>query len=285
MVVALAWRHPENPKSPSKWRATRAALKPDRHHNRLAGNPRLEGGLLQWLIQEEAAGIIMTDAAITVKARKLLCAFETTSKLELIKGKFKVRFGLRCRTLHGEADIVDPAVLKSSHNALRHIDNTDETALFYVKTLHQNEVAQRDQKKDRATVLFAVNADGFDKRPALVIGHAVASRTDLHMTLAMQQERPTNITIQFLPKNATSRAQLLDAGIIASFKKSYNHELVSRAIDLDDAGCTKDNLIQLIEAMAWINRIWAKMPHEVIVNCWKHVGILEQNSDHIPKKD
>ncbi|DAZ94258.1 TPA: hypothetical protein N0F65_004970 [Lagenidium giganteum] len=223
--------------------------------------------------QTEAAGIIMTDAAITVKARKLLPAFETTSKLELTKvwlQTFRVGFGLRCRTLHvklSSADGSRPRIVFQEWMVRRlricgaggftggsvwsqpavvgrevvHYENAAAVNCFPSAQQYphgrpwRKREASRHKAFSRVIRWFLSPCD---------IGHAYTHNKNAWMNRKVYTQwiqafdtdvrnqgrqilllldnfsdhyihyQPTNIAIKFLHKNATSRAQPLDAGIL-----------------------------------------------------------------------
>ena len=67
-----------------------------------------------------------------------------------------------------------------------------------------------------------------------------------------------------------------DAGIIASFKRRYRRYQPEHAIDLLEAGNNPYKVDQLT-AMKWVCAAWNKIDQSVIVNCWRHTGLLNPN--------
>lgn len=68
----------------------------------------------------------------------------------------------------------------TSQYVSRDIFNADESGLFYsmapTKTIARARFSSRKKAKERLTILFAVNADGSEKRKPLIIGTAARPR-------------------------------------------------------------------------------------------------------------
>lgn len=92
----------------------------------------------------------------------------------------------------------------------------------------------------------------------------------------------SNIEIIRLPPNTTSKLQPLDAGIIAAFKRHYRRSQISYALDLLDAGKNPYKVDQL-QAMRWAAEAWNNLDKSVIINCWRHTGILSTDDDSTPR--
>uniref|UniRef100_A0AAV1TDU0 HTH CENPB-type domain-containing protein n=1 Tax=Peronospora matthiolae TaxID=2874970 RepID=A0AAV1TDU0_9STRA len=61
----------------------------------------------------------------------------------------------------------------------------------------------------------------------------------------------TNITVQVLPPNTTSKVQPMDAGIIAAFKRHYRRLHLQNALDRDERGETNLYKVDQLTAMRW----------------------------------
>uniref|UniRef100_A0AAV1T625 DDE-1 domain-containing protein n=1 Tax=Peronospora matthiolae TaxID=2874970 RepID=A0AAV1T625_9STRA len=59
----------------------------------------------------------------------------------------------------------------------------------------------------------------------------------------------TNITVQVLPPNTTSKIQPMDAGIIAAFKRHYRRLHLQNALDRDERGETNLYKVDQLTAM------------------------------------
>ena len=89
----------------------------------------------------------------------------------------------------------------------------------------------------------------------------------------------SNIKIVFLPKNTTSCLQLLDAGIIQSFKTKYRKKLMRYVIaritdDLTASEIAKG--IDIPQAITWMADSWKEVSVETIKNCFAKCGITDQ---------
>lgn len=84
----------------------------------------------------------------------------------------------------------------------------------------------------------------------------------------------TNVRVEFLPPNMTSRIQPMDGGIIRAFKAHYKRLFCKRAIDRDEAGEVDLYKIDQLQAMRLAQEAWDSVTKNTVINVWKHVGIL-----------
>ena len=134
---------------------------------------------------------IVTDAILVAKAKefseRLQCDEFTASNGWL--SRFKTRYGISLRHLHGEAASVDVGVVAMAREELkktlskyspRDIYNIDETGLFFrmppSKSLTTAPQHGTKQFKDRITIALCTNADGSDKIKPFVIGKSANPR-------------------------------------------------------------------------------------------------------------
>ena len=88
-----------------------------------------------------------------------------------------------------------------------------------------------------------------------------------------------SVSLFFLPPNTTAVTQPMDAGVIANTKHWYRSEIVRRKIlALDSNG---DFTLNLLEAVRILLQSWEKVIADTIVNCFRHVGIVEVGSEDI----
>ena len=86
----------------------------------------------------------------------------------------------------------------------------------------------------------------------------------------------SNVQIEFLPKNTTSRTQPLDAGIIKTWKMYYKRKLLRHVASEIDGKKTASEIVKsvnLLMAIRWMVSTWEEVPSEVISKCFKHVGM------------
>ena len=72
----------------------------------------------------------------------------------------------------------------------------------------------------------------------------------------------TNIKIRFLPKNTTSKLQMLDAGIINGFKAKYRKKLIRYVVSRIDNGKTASDIIaevDVLRAIQWVKQAWSEV--------------------------
>ena len=95
-------------------------------------------------------------------------------------------------------------------------------------------------------------------------------------------EQYSNIKVVFLPKNMTSRLQLLDAGIIRNFKLKYGKKLLKFVISRINDNVKATDIIQevdVLKAISWIKSAWGEVSEETIVNCFKKCGFQKSQPD------
>lgn len=83
----------------------------------------------------------------------------------------------------------------------------------------------------------------------------------------------SNIRIEFLPPNTTSKLQPLDQGIIRSFKRFYRTEIVRFLIDCLKNG--KEPKIKLLMAMKYARKAWLSVSEETVKNCFRKSHFLK----------
>ena len=82
-----------------------------------------------------------------------------------------------------------------------------------------------------------------------------------------------------LPPNTTSVLQPMNAGIIAAFKCRYKRCQLQHAIRMIDMHtCKKPYAIDQLTVMTWCRSAWEEMIPSVIRNCWKHTGIVKDET-------
>ena len=95
-------------------------------------------------------------------------------------------------------------------------------------------------------------------------------------------DRYSNIKVVFLPKNATSRLQPLDAGIIRNFKLKYCKKLLNFVIlRINDNGKAADIIqeVDVLKVISWIKSAWGEVSEEAMVNCFKKCGFRKNQTD------
>lgn len=97
----------------------------------------------------------------------------------------------------------------------------------------------------------------------------------------------SNIKIEYLPPNTTSKLQPLDQGIIRSFKVNYRKEVVQQFLrDMESRSPTN---INVLDAMWMITKAWNKVTESTISNCFKKSGFAvttqEDNPEQPPTQD
>lgn len=99
---------------------------------------------------------------------------------------------------------------------------------------------------------------------------------------------PPNVKIAFLPRNATSRFQPLDQGIIMSFKAHYKRQWLRFIIHRFEAGSNPYADITILQALRWCSQSWnIDVTNTTIQNCWRKATISklplseEENTEQV----
>lgn len=99
--------------------------------------------------------------------------------------------------------------------------------------------------------------------------------------------RLSNIKVEYLPPNTTSKLQPLDQGIIRSFKVYYRNEVVQQF--LRDMESRLPTNINVLDAMWMIRKAWNKVTETTISNCFKKSGFTitteEDNLEQPPTQE
>lgn len=84
---------------------------------------------------------------------------------------------------------------------------------------------------------------------------------------------PSNIRIQWLPKNSTSRYQPLDQGIIQNLKSHYKRRWLQFMVQNYEAGNNPLVLMSLFNAVRWISQSWDDVTASTIYRCFRKAKI------------
>ena len=101
----------------------------------------------------------------------------------------------------------------------------------------------------------------------------------------------SNIKLQFLPPNTTSRLQPCDAGIIQSTKLHYRKIFLRRMIckmeqDKTSTSAQLAKSVTLLDAITWIRVSWLRVQPETITKCFKKCGFTpSSNNDEIESNE
>ena len=84
----------------------------------------------------------------------------------------------------------------------------------------------------------------------------------------------SHIKVIFLPKNTTSRLQLLDAGIIKNFKVHDRKKLITHALAQigSTSGTEIAKQVDVLHAIRWIKQAWDQVEVSTIQHCFNHCG-------------
>lgn len=89
----------------------------------------------------------------------------------------------------------------------------------------------------------------------------------------------SSISIKFLPKNTTSKTQLLDAGIIANWKVNYKKKLLRNVCSKVDGVKNASEIVKSINvsmAIEWGKQAWSEVSQDTIVKCFKKTRFYPQ---------
>ena len=88
----------------------------------------------------------------------------------------------------------------------------------------------------------------------------------------------SNVKIEFLPPNSTSRLKPMDAGVIKCLKGAYRLKLAYKLVSLIDASDNervKSTAITLFHAIEMLKAAWDDLSPSTISNCFRHCGFFE----------
>lgn len=165
---------------------------------RSSAAPRLEEALYRWVCTQNNKGTLLNGEIIKLYGQKLLQSanelLPDSEKMVLAFSKgwierFKKRYGLRFRRVHGEAGSADMEAIAQHmpriHRLIMTFEardtwNADEFGLFYRQppgwTLSNGTVSGHKKDKTRLTFLACCNADGSEKIKLMAIGSALNPR-------------------------------------------------------------------------------------------------------------
>ena len=84
----------------------------------------------------------------------------------------------------------------------------------------------------------------------------------------------SHVQIVFLPKNTTSKLQLLDAEIIVFYRKQLLQHVLAR-IKPGSKASDVISSVDLLKSIGWVMDAWRKVKKETIVNCFSKCGFNE----------
>lgn len=93
----------------------------------------------------------------------------------------------------------------------------------------------------------------------------------------------SNVKVQFLPPNTTSKLQPLDQGIIKNFKTNYRREMVRKF--LNDLERQTSKKINVLDAMWMVIKAWKNVTETTIANCFRKSGFKVNNPDQDEEDD
>ena len=85
----------------------------------------------------------------------------------------------------------------------------------------------------------------------------------------------TNIKVQTLPPNTTSKVQPMDAGIISAFKRRNRRFHLQNALDQDERNELNLYKVDQLTAMRWSLVAWSDISATTIRNCFRHIGLMD----------
>lgn len=96
----------------------------------------------------------------------------------------------------------------------------------------------------------------------------------------------SNVKLQFLPPNTTSKSQPMDQGIIQTLKLKFRKRQLQHVIyemDKDKSKCGSQLLkdITILQAIYWIHRSWQEVETTTIQKCFAKCGFQDLASQHL----
>lgn len=90
----------------------------------------------------------------------------------------------------------------------------------------------------------------------------------------------SNITVQFLPKNTTSKSEPLDAGIIANWKVPYRKRMlqyVCSQVDGEKKASEIVKTINVLMAIEWGRQAWNDVCQSTTTKCFQKTGLYPRD--------
>ena len=160
----------------------------DRKRKRGGKADDVEKALYTWFTDARARNAPMTTAILEEKARQFAAGLEKPN-FQVTTGwlcRWKARHGIKYKRAHGEKNDADVESAEAWASTVlcdllrnfdsRNIYNADETGIYYhalpdgTLTFSTDHLSGSKKAKDRITALVAVNMDGSDKHPLLIVG-------------------------------------------------------------------------------------------------------------------
>lgn len=98
----------------------------------------------------------------------------------------------------------------------------------------------------------------------------------------------SNVNLQFLPPNTTSKLQPLDLGIIRAFKARYRKHMLKHLltkIDSCENGTSLTKSISVLDAIYWIMKSWNETKDITIQKCFQDAGFPSVNPEQPTNQD
>ncbi|KAJ1518785.1 hypothetical protein ONE63_011598 [Megalurothrips usitatus] len=207
---------------------------------------KLEEDLVEWLRSARAQKIPISGSLLCTKAIQF-AKVKGITDFKASNGwltRFRRRHNLLFKTLHGESGIKAlPCPYKAQNKACM-------TGPIFIEWLKSVDGKMRAQR--RSVILFVDNCP--------------AHPTDLDFL--------TNVKVEFLPKNCTSRLQPLDQGILHNFKYFYRKRVILRLLNFvgNEGATKKDMMLNLLQALHFLQWAWLQVKPETIKNCFRQAG-------------
>jgi len=84
----------------------------------------------------------------------------------------------------------------------------------------------------------------------------------------------TNVRVEKLPPNTTSKLQPLDQGIIYCLKRDVLRRKMEFALDALDDGIENPYKVGPLKAIEWCTEAWSELSSKTIENCWLHSTLI-----------
>ena len=160
----------------------------DRKRKRGGKDDDVEKALYTWFTDACVRNTPITTAILEEKARQFTAGLDKPN-FQVTTGwlcRWKARHGIKYKRAHGEKNDADIESADAWASTVlcdllcdfkpRNIYNADETGIYYCTlpdstlTFSTDHLSGSKKVKDRITALVAVNMDGSDKRPLLIVG-------------------------------------------------------------------------------------------------------------------
>ncbi|KAJ8525445.1 hypothetical protein ON010_g15670 [Phytophthora cinnamomi] len=212
---------------------------------------------------------------------------------ENVKTKSVTLMSLRAKiTLVGRSDRSDSLLILS-------LAKPNQVYKFFYDNVPRGSMCIREapalkQSKSRITLAVCTNATDTHKLPLLFIGKSrqprwIKNKPDdidyKHVLLLLDNASShseegvplTNVRVEKLPANTTSKLQPLDQGVIYCLKRAVLRTKMNHALEKIDEGVENPYKVGMLQGIKWCAAAWEELSGATIEHCWLHSTLIKKS--------